>query len=55
MQISKFFPVVCAAAFSVSFITVRADDNPAQAAARAALEETTRNLDTQQVDRLPLN
>jgi hypothetical protein len=48
MQISKWFSAVCAVAFCVSFITVRADDNPAQAAARAALEETTRNLDTQQ-------
>jgi len=51
MQISKFFPVVCATALSVGFITARADDNPAQAAARAALEETTRNLDVQQVDK----
>ena len=50
MQISKLFSAFCAVAFCVGFITVRADDNPAQAAARAALEETTRNLDTQQVD-----
>ena len=51
MQISKLFSAVCAVAVCASFITVRADDNPAQAAARAALEETMRGLDAQQVDK----
>jgi hypothetical protein len=47
MQFSKFMPLVCAAAFCAGFISVRADDNPAQAAARAALEEKMRELDAQ--------
>ncbi len=47
MQISKWHLVVCAAAFCASVLTVRADDNPAQAAARAALEAKMRQLNTQ--------
>ena len=37
MRISKLWSTVCAAAFLTGFLTVRAQDNPAQAAARAAL------------------
>ena len=37
MQISKLFPAVCTAAVCAGFIAVRAEDTPAQAAARAAL------------------
>jgi hypothetical protein len=47
MQFSKFMPLVCAAAFCAGFITARADDTPAQAAARAALEEKMSELDAQ--------
>jgi len=47
MRISKWYLAVCAAAFCAGFMTVRADDTPAQAAARAALEEKLRELDTQ--------
>jgi hypothetical protein len=47
MQFSKFMPLVCAAAFCAGFICARAEDNPAQAAARAALEEKMRELDAQ--------
>ncbi len=50
MRISKFYPVVCAAALCTSIAVVRADDNPAQAAARAALEEQMRAMDTQQAN-----
>jgi hypothetical protein len=39
MRISKFWSAACAAAFLAGFHTVRAQDNPAQAAARAALME----------------
>jgi hypothetical protein len=39
MQISKLFPAVCAVVLCVGFNTVRAEDTPAQAAARAALME----------------
>ena len=39
MRISKLFSVICMAALVASFV-VRADDTPAQAAARAALEAT---------------
>jgi hypothetical protein len=48
MQFSKFMPLVCAAAFCAGFITARAEDNPAQAAARVALEEKMRELDAQE-------
>ena len=37
MRISKLWSTVCAVAFLAGFHTVRAQDNPAQAAARAAL------------------
>lgn len=47
MRISKLCLVVCAVPLCASSPTVRADDNPAQAAARAALEEQMRALDTQ--------
>ncbi len=47
MRISKLCLVVCAAILCAAIPTVRADDNPAQAAARAALEEQMRALDTQ--------
>src|SRR5208282_3847230 len=47
MQISKSFPAVCAAAVCVSFITVRAEDTPAQTAARAAMMETMNALEAQ--------
>ena len=48
MRISKLCLVVCAVALCADSPTVRADDNPAQAAARAALEEQMRALDMQQ-------
>lgn len=48
MRISKLYLVVCAATLCAIPPTVRADDNPAQAAARAALEEQMRALDMQQ-------
>ncbi|MGB7770049.1 MAG: hypothetical protein WBN22_14535 [Verrucomicrobiia bacterium] len=47
MRISKLYLVVCAAAICASFTTVRADDNPDQAAARAALEAKLRELSVQ--------
>jgi len=37
MKISKLLPAACAFVFCVSFASVHAQDNPAQAAARAAL------------------
>jgi len=39
MQISKLLSAVCAIAFCAGLVSVRAEDNPAQAAARAALME----------------
>ena len=39
MRFSKLFPAVCVVGFCTGFITVQAADNPAQAAARAALME----------------
>ena len=48
MQFSKFTPLLCAAAFCAGSISVRADDTPAQAAARAALEQKMNELDAQQ-------
>jgi hypothetical protein len=48
MQFSKFMPLVCAAVFCAGFISIRADDNPAQAAARAALEQKMQELDIQE-------
>ena len=47
MRISKLYLVVCAAALGAGVVTIRADDNPAQAAARAALEEKMRALNAQ--------
>jgi hypothetical protein len=48
MRIPKLLPAICAAAFCAGFITVRAEDNPAQAAARAALMEKLSEWDVQQ-------
>jgi hypothetical protein len=48
MQFSKFMPLVCAAIFCAGFVSTRAADNPAQAAARAALEQKMSELDAQQ-------
>jgi len=48
MQFSKFLPLFCATAVCAGFISARADDNPAQAAARAALEEKMQELDAQE-------
>ena len=47
MRISKWYLAVCAAALGAGIVTVRADDNPAQAAARAALEEKMRALNAE--------
>jgi hypothetical protein len=47
MRIPKFLLAVCAATVCASFISLRADDNPAQAAARAAVEQKMRELDAQ--------
>jgi hypothetical protein len=47
MQFSKFMPLVCAAIVWSGFISVRADDTPAQAAARAALEQKMREAGPQ--------
>jgi len=53
MQIPKLLPTVCAAVFCASFISVRADDTPVQAAARGALEQKMSELDTQQTQAPP--
>ncbi len=53
MQISKLFPVVCTVALYVSFSTVRAEDTPAQAAARAALMEGLNAPETQPAQPAP--
>jgi hypothetical protein len=45
MQISKLMPAICAVAVCAGLISVRAQDNPAQAAARAALLEKMGELD----------
>src|ERR1039457_2981705 len=37
MKMSKLFPVLCVFAMGANCLTVRAEDNPAQATARAAL------------------
>jgi hypothetical protein len=47
MQFSKFMPLVCAAIVWPGFISLRADDTPAQAAARAALEQKMREAGPQ--------
>jgi hypothetical protein len=49
MQFSKFMPLLCAAIVCAGFISARADDSPAQAAARAALDQKMRELDAQPV------
>ena len=48
MQFSKFLSLFCATAVCAGFISARADDNPAQAAARAALEQKMQDLDAQE-------
>jgi hypothetical protein len=45
MQISKFLTAICAIAVCAGNVSVRAQDNPAQAAARAALMEKMNGLD----------
>jgi len=53
MQISKLIPAVCAAALCASFIAARAQDNPAQAAARAVLMEKMNELEAQPAQPAP--
>jgi len=53
MQISKLISAVCAAAFCAGFTAVRAQDTPAQAAARAALMEKMNELETQSAQPAP--
>ncbi|HTQ49685.1 MAG TPA: hypothetical protein VMJ12_03165 [Candidatus Acidoferrales bacterium] len=48
MRLSKLCLVVCAVTLCATIPTVRADDNPNQAAARAALEQQMQSLDAQQ-------
>jgi hypothetical protein len=48
MRISKLLPAGCALALLTGFFSVRADDTPAQAAARAALVNKMSELDAQQ-------
>jgi hypothetical protein len=48
MRISKLLSAVCAAAFLAGSLAVRAQDTPAQAAARAALMDKMSELDAQQ-------
>jgi hypothetical protein len=45
MQVSKSLLIVCASVICAGFISARAQDNPAQAAARAALMEKMNELD----------
>jgi hypothetical protein len=47
MRIPKLLLAVCAATVCASFISLRASDTPAQAAARAAVEQKMRELDAQ--------
>ena len=47
MRISNLWSAVCAAAFLAGYFTVRAQDTPAQAAARAALMEKMSELNSQ--------
>ena len=47
MRISKLCLVVCATALCASIPTLRADDNPNQAAARAALEQQMQSMNAQ--------
>ncbi len=53
MQIPKLFPAVCAVSFCASLIAVRAEDTPAQAAARAALMEKMNALEAQPAQPAP--
>jgi hypothetical protein len=45
MRISKLILTICTAGICAGFISVRAEDNPAQAAARAALMEKMNEMD----------
>src|SRR5271154_2516910 len=45
MQVSKLLPAICAVAICSTLFSARAQDNPAQAAARAALLEKMNALD----------
>lgn len=49
MRITKFLSAVCAAAFLTGSHAIRAQDTPAQAAARAALMQKMTELDAQQI------
>jgi flagellar biosynthesis GTPase FlhF len=49
MRISKLWSIVCAATFFAGFLAVRAQDNPAQAASRAALIQKMGELNAQPV------
>jgi hypothetical protein len=51
MRVSRLLLTVCAAGVCAGFISVRADDTPAQAAARAALEQKLSELGAQQQPR----
>jgi hypothetical protein len=53
MQISKLIPAAGAVALCLSFIAARAQDNPAQAAARAALMEKMNAPETQPAQAAP--
>ena len=50
----KLLPTVCAVGICASFISVRADDTPVQAAARAALEQKMSEIDTNQTQPPPV-
>jgi hypothetical protein len=54
MQIMKLLPTVCAVGICASFISVRADDTPMQAALRAALDQKMGELDKQQTQAPPV-
>ena len=54
MQIPKLLPAVCVAVICASFISVRADDTPVQAALRAALDQKMSELDKQQTQAPPV-
>jgi len=45
MQITKLLTPICAIAVCTAFLSVRADDSPVQAAARAALEQKMNEID----------
>jgi hypothetical protein len=48
MQVPRLLLTVCAVTICAGFISVRANDTPEQAAARAALEQKMRELDAQE-------